>query len=118
MQGHTLRLADGNLSVPAGIAGIVAGVTGVSQTLAHPDNTVGAAGGAKGSPPPPGKPIPQPAGFRAAQPCGSYYGQQTDSTLPPYGNNYPSNPPWAVCGYTPPQFRGAYGLSGADKAPA
>ena len=114
VQGHTLRLADGNLSVPAGIAGIVAGVTGVSQTLAHPDNTVGAAGGAKGSQPAPGKPIPQPAGFRAAQPCGSYYGEKTDSTLPPYGNGYPSNPPWAVCGYTPPQFRSAYGLSGAD----
>ena len=33
--------------------------------------------------------------------------------LPPYGNGYPSPAPWAVCGYTPPQFRSAYHLTGA-----
>src|SRR5450631_3999906 len=36
VHGKALRLADRNLSVPAPLAGIVAGVTGVSQTLATP----------------------------------------------------------------------------------
>ncbi len=115
VQGRSLRLADSNLAVPAQIAGIVGGVTGVNETLAHPDNTTGAvraAGGA--SAPSHGKPIPQPAGFRVAQPCGSFYNDQLDTTLPDYGNGYPANPPWAVCGYVPSQFRSAYGLTGAD----
>jgi subtilase family serine protease len=45
-----------------------------------------------------------------APPCGTYYGQQIDTTLPRY-LGYPANPPWAVCGYTPPQIRSAYNLN-------
>lgn len=112
VQASTLLLADKNLSVPADIAGLVAGITGVSETLAHPDNTTGAAKATSTSPVTPGATIPQPPGFRAAHPCGRYYNQEIDSKLPPYDNGYPANPPWAVCGYTGPQFRSAYNLTG------
>jgi subtilase family serine protease len=114
VEGQILRLADRDLSVPAGIAGIVAGVTGVNETLTHPDNTTGAATPVSAPTATPGTTIPQPPGFRIASPCGSYYNQKIDSTLPPYGNGYPANPPWAVCGYTGPQFRSAYNLTGAN----
>jgi subtilase family serine protease len=112
VHGQTVRLGDRDLSVPSDIAGVVAGVSGVSQSLAQPDNTTGAAQTPSAPSATPSSNIPQPAGFRIAQPCGSYYGQKTDSTLPSYGNGYPADPPWAVCGYTPPQFRSAYSLSG------
>ena len=115
VHGRDLRLASRDLSVPSDIAGVVSGVAGVSESIAQPDNTTGAAGGsATQGTASHGKPIPQPPGFRAAPPCGQYYNDQIDSTLPDYGNGYPSNPPWAVCGYKPGQFRSAYGLSGAD----
>jgi subtilase family serine protease len=110
VNGKTLRLADRNLTVPAAIAGVVGGVTGVNQTFATPDNTTGAAT-PTAAPKDGGPTFPQPPGFRVAPPCGTSYNAQIDNTLPPYGNGYPSNPPWAVCGYTGPQFRSAYGLT-------
>lgn len=115
VQGHSVRLADSNLAVPANIAGLVGGVTGINQILAKPAGTTGADTTASAPQATPGKSIPQPPGFRVAPPCGSYYNQLTDSVLPPYDNGYPANPPWAVCGYTPPQFRSVYGLTdGSD----
>jgi subtilase family serine protease len=110
--GQSLRVADTDLSVPASLAGTIAGVSGVSQSPARADSTVDA--------PPsthvqtPGSKIPQPAGFRVAPPCGSSFGQVFDTTLPDYGNGFPADPPWAVCGYTPGQFRSAYGLTGPN----
>ena len=102
--GRTLRLADTGLSVPADLAGVVVGASGVSQTMATPDLvTDGPVAGA-------GSDAAQPPGFRTAQPCGTYYGQQTDTVRPPYGHGYPSPAPYAVCGYTPPQIRSAYTL--------
>ncbi len=110
VDGATLRLNDSALSVPANLAGIVVGVTGISQTIARPfnttDNPAPSASGAVSAPPPPG--------FRVAQPCGSYYNQKIDTTLPAYDHGYPPNPPWATCGYTPGQFRSAYNLTGAS----
>src|SRR5450755_2705472 len=108
VNGATLRLNDRALSVPADLAGIVAGVSGIDQTLARPfsttDNPAPAASSAGSAPPPPG--------FRVAPPCGLYYNQKIDTTLPPYGNGFPPNPPWATCGHTPSQFRSAYNLNG------
>ena len=124
VNGRALRLADRNLSVPAPLAGIIAGVTGVSQTLATPrlrtDNP------ATSAPSPAsdqsGPVYPQPPGFRVASPCGDYYGQKVDTTRPPYGNGYPSPAPYAVCGYTPGQLRSAYntpaGLDGSGETVA
>jgi subtilase family serine protease len=109
VDGDKLRLASTDLSVPSNIAAVIAGVTGVSDTIARPDDSTGSPTSA-----PAASGDEQPAGFRVAPPCGSYYGQKIDSQLPPFGNGYPTNPPWAVCGYTGPQFRSAYDLTGAD----
>jgi subtilase family serine protease len=111
VHGQKLLLEDSNLSVPSDIAGIVQGASGISTTLAHPDNQTGAPSSTAASQPAASGPIPPPAGFRVAPPCGTYYGQQNDTTLPAYGHGYPANPPWAVCGYTPPQIRSAYNLN-------
>ncbi len=113
LDGSKLRLADRNLSVPANIAGVIAGVAGVSDTRAHPDDLTGAPGSPATASSSPAGNSEQPAGFRVAPPCGTYYGQKIDTTLAPFGNGYPSTPPWAVCGYTPPQLRSAYDLSGS-----
>jgi subtilase family serine protease len=107
--GKRLRVAERDLAVPAPLAHVVLGLSGVNQVIARPNSTVDnprQTNSATSSTPP-------PPGFRAAQPCAGYYGQIVDTTLPPYGNGYPSPAPWAVCGYTPPQFRSAYHLKGA-----
>ena len=111
VQGRTLRLANSDLSVPTGLAGLVVGAAGVSQTIATPDSTTGsptttAASGSGGA-------VVQPPGYRSPEPCGSYYGQKLDDVQPPYGNGYPYPAPYAVCGYTPPQLRTAYDLPSA-----
>ena len=110
--GHKLRLAERNLSVPNSIASAVLGFPGITQTVARPDSTTGAA--KPNDPPPPPGSFDPPPGFRAAPPCGAFYSDKVDTVLPPYGNGYPPNPFWAVCGYKPPQFRSAYNLSGPD----
>ena len=113
--GAKLRLNDTALSIPADLAGIVVGISGIEQTIARPTSTTGnpapapaatRSSSAVNAPPPPG--------FRVAPPCGAYYDQLTDTTLPPYGNGYPPNPTWAVCGYTPAQYRSAYNLTGGS----
>ena len=106
VQGARRLLADRALSVPASIAGLVGGVTGVSDTLARPDNTLGA----PATTPAAGTATAQPPGFRVAPPCGAYYGQRVDFALPKFPD-YPADPPWAVCGYTGPQLRSAYHLT-------
>ncbi|HEY0278762.1 MAG TPA: S53 family peptidase [Solirubrobacterales bacterium] len=63
-------------------------------------------------PPPAEEKIPQPAGFRNATPCSSYYGQELASTLPDFGGGFPNPLPYAVCGYKPAQLQGAYNLAG------
>ncbi len=113
VHGARVRLADRNLSVPSALAGSVLGFLGVSQSVAHPNHTTGEPAPAA-APSSEGSPFPPPAGFRAAQPCGDYYNQKIDTILPPFGHGYPTNPPWAVCGYKPPQLRSAYNLTGAN----
>ncbi|MFZ0043649.1 MAG: protease pro-enzyme activation domain-containing protein, partial [Solirubrobacteraceae bacterium] len=113
VQGSTLRLATTNLTVPASVAGVIANVSGVNQTLMRPTDTTGAAKVTRPAATS-GKNIPQPPGFRVATPCGQYFNQAIDTTLPPYGHGYPANPPWAVCGYTGAQLRLAYGLTTPD----
>lgn len=107
--GRSLRLASRSLAVPAAIAGLIAGVTGIDQTLATPDHVGASTQPAKK----PGKQeeIPQPEGFRNAPPCSDYYGQLSDATDPPFGGGFPEPLPYAVCGYLPAQLQGAYGLT-------
>jgi subtilase family serine protease len=84
------------LTVPAALAPRVLTVTGIDTTphLTAPKAT---------------KP---PAAFANARPCSAYYGQlaatsEADGTTPlPAFNG--RTLPYAVCGYTGPQFRGAY----------
>ncbi len=56
----------------------------------------------------PALPGPPPA-FYVARPCSAYYGQKRASGEPAA---FGTHVPWALCGYTPRQLRGAYGLSG------
>jgi len=75
--GRVLRLANAPLSVPASIAPLITGISGVDEILAKPASltnephrsSVRAA-----------KPIPQPEGFRNATPCSTSYGQKRDKT--------------------------------------
>lgn len=53
---------------------------------------------------------PPPYGFYTAGPCSRYYGQRTATMKP---SAYGQHVPWAICGYTPAQLRGAYGLAGS-----
>jgi subtilase family serine protease len=45
----------------------------------------------------------------ASAPCSGYFGQRTATSRPAA---YGRTPPYAVCGYTPWQLRGAYGVPG------
>ncbi|HZU40250.1 MAG TPA: S53 family peptidase [Solirubrobacteraceae bacterium] len=106
VDGHALRVADRDLSLPAAIARVVAGIAGLNQVLAHP----GAIGADPAVAPTTVNP-PQPPGFRVAHPCSSYWAQLVASSLPPFGGGYPSPAPYTVCGYNPQQLRSAYGLT-------
>lgn len=68
--GLTLRSPSAPLTIPASLAASVTGVIGLdqSQALVHPDHIV-----SDGAP---------SAGFRNAQPCSSYWGQQVATSLP------------------------------------
>ncbi|HEY2216771.1 MAG TPA: protease pro-enzyme activation domain-containing protein, partial [Solirubrobacteraceae bacterium] len=119
--GRLLRASAGALSVPATIAPLISGVSGVSQVPSTPSHLTGASlpvGKSRSAPQAStpeakkGSEIPQPPGFRNAPPCSSSYGAQSDTTDPEYGDGFPAPLPYAVCGYTPPQLQGAYGLSG------
>lgn len=97
--GHTVRLASTNLSVPAALAGTIAGALGVNQYVARP--------AAINYPPP-------PSAFITAGPCGAYYAAKSTKVKPPFGHGYPKKMPDVVCGYKPPQFRSAYGVTSSE----
>jgi subtilase family serine protease len=127
VNGRVLRSSARALSVPASIAPLIAGVSGVDQRPKHPSALTGSglspseAGSAASPQASPkiaakakqkaGKEVPQPPGFRNAPPCSAYYGEKSDTTDPEYGGGFPYPLPYAVCGYTPPQLQGAYGLT-------
>jgi len=100
-QGRALRAPASDLTIPASLAGVVAGVVGIDQgeELVHPDPV-----GADATPTP---------GFRNAQPWSLWWGQNMASDLPPA---YGATQPYAVQGYTPAQLQGAYGVADAIKA--
>lgn len=107
--GHKVRLAQGTLSIPASLSGAVSGVAGVNENLMTTNLTSTPAGKIT-------KPdqIPPPAAFRNPQPCGAFWGAKTDtadnaSLYAPFT----SPQPYDICGYKPPQIRGAYGIQTA-----
>jgi subtilase family serine protease len=100
VQGLTLRAPTGDLTVPAAIAPSIAGVIGLDQSssLVH-TNHIAADPGA-----------PPAAAFVNAPPCSAFWAEKLATGLPnPYGAGAL---PYAPCGYTPQQVRGAYGLGG------
>lgn len=122
--GKSVTAPSASVSIPDAIAGLVAGVAGLdSSAVAKPTNvgagdelsTSATPSTAKAAPmasadatakpadqlPPPG------AVFKNAGPCSAYYGQKAATDVPQI---LPNPLTYAVCGYTPPQLRGAYGL--------
>ena len=89
--GRLVRGPAGDARVPAAVAGSVLGVTGLSTPSAS-RTRIG----------------PPPAGFRNARPCSQSYGTITATSLPKFHGKHRD---FAVCGYTPHQFRGAYGVT-------
>ena len=113
VNGRTVRLAQGALSIPASLAGVVSGVVGVNEYVATTDLALVSHNQVSRIAKPKQEPAP-PAGFRNPQPCSSYFGQKIDtkdaaSLYAPYTAPLP----YDICGYLPHQLRGAYGLSGA-----
>jgi subtilase family serine protease len=89
--GRLVRGPAGDARVPTAVAGSVLGVTGLSSPTAS-RTRIG----------------PPPAGFRNARPCSRSYGTILAGDLPRFKGKHRD---FAVCGYTPRQFRGAYGVS-------
>ncbi len=102
VNGLTVRSQSTNLSIPSSLATIVSGVIGLddSAQFVHTNHTTGDA--------------PPPAAFVTGTPCSSYWGEkQATGFTNPYGAG---TLPYAPCGYTPAQVKGAYGISGYDGA--
>src|SRR4051794_4461127 len=95
--GKTLRAPASALSVPSSLDAVTA-VVGVDESaqLVHSDRV--------------GTDAPPSAGFRNAPPCSSYWGEKIATTLPAYKG---AKQPYAPCGATPDQLRGAYGIAGS-----
>jgi subtilase family serine protease len=101
VNGKAQRAPKSAAKVPAAVAGLVAGVDGLSSDVrlnkpasVTPDK-LGSA--------------PAPAAFVNGRPCSSYWDQKVASSLP---GAYGSKQPFAPCGYTPGQLEGAYGVNG------
>ncbi|HTZ05659.1 MAG TPA: S53 family peptidase [Gaiellaceae bacterium] len=97
VKGTQAQAPVADVSVPDSLAGLVTAVTGLS-TYGHAMK--------------PADFGPEPA-FVNATPCSDSYGQQTARTLPKLQHQ---TLPYAVCGYTPDQLRGAYGVDGFGPA--
>jgi subtilase family serine protease len=97
-------------SAPASVAASVLSVSGLSTARATM-RPLAASGGSGGRPPGSAQPAKEPPpgpNYWVARPCGSYYRQKLATSKPlAYGRHWP----WAVCGYTPAQVRGAYGVT-------
>jgi subtilase family serine protease len=97
VEGKTLRAPAGELSVPSSLTAVNA-VVGVDESaeLVHSDRV--------------GTDAPPSAGFRNAPPCSAYWGEKIATTAPSYQGK---KQPYAPCGATPDQLRGAYGVAGS-----
>lgn len=118
--GATAMAPEQAASVPEAVRSAVLTITGLdtAQVMMHPALAQQAASttaarqplaARQAAVPRPALPGPPPA-FYTAGPCSQYYGQKRALGKPAaYGKHVP----WAICGYTPAQLRGAYGLSGS-----
>jgi subtilase family serine protease len=104
VDGLVLRSPSADLSLPSSIAGYVSGVIGLDDSAQLVHTNLAGGGNDPGAPP--------SAAFVSASPCSTYWGQ-----LPAVGFTNPygkSTLPYATCGYTPQQVKGAYGLAGSS----
>ncbi len=92
--GTVARAPQQNASVPGSVASAVLTVTGLdtARTTMSPLAQL----------PPPGP------NFYTAGPCSSYWAEKTATDLP---TAYGKKQPYVLCGYTPRQLRGAYGVT-------
>jgi subtilase family serine protease len=92
--GQVARAPEQDASAPSSVAADVLAISGLdtARHTAQPKDQL----------PPP------PANLYIAGPCSKYYGQKTATTLPAA---YGKHQPYALCGYTPRQLRGAYGTA-------
>jgi subtilase family serine protease len=98
VDGLTVRSPESDVSIPDSLSGMVSGVVGLddSAQFVVTDHTPGATN------------APPPAAFVNAPPCSTYWGQaQATGFTNPYGKG---TLPYAPCGSTPAQVKGAYGL--------
>lgn len=99
--GRTVEANSTAVAVPAAIAPLVTTVTGLDTTPSVMKHTA-----------------PPAAGFRNGRPCSKYYGQVSASTQADFKTPLPKfdgkTLPYAVCGYTGPQFRAAYQGANTD----
>jgi subtilase family serine protease len=93
VDGQLLRAPVTEVHLPATVAPYVSAVAGLTERYMQRPSA---------SP---------PAVFLNARPCSAYYGQLTASSVAAYNGKRQK---YAVCGYTPAQVRGAYGV-GATK---
>jgi subtilase family serine protease len=114
--GATIRATTAAVTVPSALAGKVTAVSGLSSRSARitPSHVDGprvssrahtgrtAAGTART-----GRGAPPPDAFVNAPPCSTYWAQKVATTLP---TAFGTHQPYAPCGYTPSQLKGAYGL--------
>jgi subtilase family serine protease len=96
VQGKVERAPQSDASVPSAVSSSVLTVTGLDsrKTLRQPAETL---------------PPPEP-NFWVAEPCASYYGQKVANDKPAA---FGKHQPYAMCGLTPKQLRGAYGATGS-----
>lgn len=90
--GQSVQANSSTLTVPASLGTSVLTVTGVDTTPHMVKHATTQA-------------APPPDGFRNGRPCSITYGQLAASNLPKFQGN---TLPYAVCGYTGPQYRAAY----------
>ncbi len=113
-KGRLLDAPSGNLSVPASLDGKVLAVSGLDQSGAftRPQSDIPGASpqaAPQGVRPGAGTGAPPPDAFVNAPPCSTYFGEKTATQYPSVKGQ---KVPFAPCGYTPPQYQGAYGTAG------
>ena len=96
VNGLTVRSPESDVTIPDSVSGAVSGVIGLddSAQFVVTNHSTGDA--------------PPPAAFVSAKPCSTYWGQTPATGFTnPYGSG---TLPYAPCGYTPAQVKGAYGI--------
>jgi subtilase family serine protease len=102
VHGLTVRSPESDVSIPASLSSDIEGVVGLDDSAQFV--VTNATPGATDAPP--------PAAFVNAPPCSAYWGEKLATGFTnPYGSGAL---PYAPCGYTPAQVKGAYGLSGTS----